>query len=106
MLVREFVIEWWCHGAPSDDSGMFGDAEDIYLEVVRAVRNVCHHSVEFSDERWVDQEDGGDGYERHGTTIVLTTTIAIPIYERRSRIVTLNGVADTTISMNDEEITE
>ena len=108
LYVRHFRIEWWCHGAPDDESsnGLFGDAESIYLALIHAARKHAHYSLEIGDERWIDQEEGGDGLTRHGTTIVVTTTIAIPIYEARSKTVTLQSPTQivTTAVLNDEEV--
>jgi hypothetical protein len=109
LWVRMFRIEWWCHNAPVEGSpGKFGEAEELYLDLLRAIRNVAHHSLEISDERCISQEEGGDGYENHGTTIVVTSTIGIAVYASRPAFVTLQATpkAVTTFTLNEEEITE
>jgi hypothetical protein len=103
LLVREFQIEFWCHGVPDKDGvGLFGEAEQLLEDTIAAVRNVAHHSVEFSDETWVDQQDGGDGFQRSGSTITFLATIQIPLYARRSKTVTPTAES-TTFTLNDTE---
>jgi len=109
LLVREFAIEWHCHGAPFDEITTpvdFVQAEDLYLDTMRAVRNITHHNTVFSDERWHDQEEGNDSHERQGTKISFMSTINLPVYAELGRRVRLTATPpiDTTVKLNDEEI--
>ncbi len=106
LLVRHFQVDWFCHGARiSGDTTDFSQAELLYLAMIVAVRQATHHSVVFSDERWIDQEENGDGLERYGSVIAFTSTIAIPIYEARGVVVTLTATPkiDTTFTLNGHE---
>lgn len=84
LLIRRFRIEWECHGAPATDVVDFAPAENLFLATIRAVRKATHHSVVFENEEWKDQEEGGDGFDKHGSLIKFVSTINIPIYEPRT----------------------
>lgn len=86
LLLRRFRIEWECHGAPMAelDHTDFGDAEELYVVTLRAIRGLFHNAVRFENEEWVDQQKDADGYERFGTLITFTSVIDIPVYEPRS----------------------
>jgi hypothetical protein len=81
LLVREFAIEWHCHGAPLKGENDFSVAEALYLDVITLLRNATHNAVRFSGERWIDQEDQRDGFVRWGTLIVFESQIQIPIMD-------------------------
>lgn len=76
LLLRDFLIHWevW------DKS--FGETEALYLEVLRTLRYQNHHSIVFSNETWDDQQEGNDGWDKHGTVISFDSFIALPVYER------------------------
>lgn len=76
LLLRRFQIDWQCHGEPD-----FSDAEQLYLAVLCLVRRACHHSVVFSNESWVDQQAGDDGFDRYGSVITFTSVIDIPVFD-------------------------
>lgn len=106
LLVRKFDVEWHCHAArSSSDTADFAAAEALYLKAIVAVRQATHHSVVFSDERWIDQEENADSFERFGSAISFKSTIAIPIYEDRGVVVTLTATPkiDTTFTLNGHE---
>ena len=86
LLLRQFNIEWHCHGAPD-----FVDAEDLYLDVLRVVRSCFHDSVQFSNEIWIDQQDLADGFERYGSVIAFTSTIDSPVWEQPQPTAIVNG---------------
>lgn len=105
LLMRWFNIEWVCHGARGvGDTNDFAAAEALYLDTIQAVRFACHNAVTFANERWIDQEPEADGYERFGSVISFISTIQIPIYEERSRIVSLTADPKivTTATLNGE----
>lgn len=85
LLVRRFRIDWECHGAPGADldHADFGDVEELYVYTLRAIRSLFHNAVRFENEEWVDQQEGGDGFERFGSLIRFTSVIDIPVYEPR-----------------------
>lgn len=106
LFVRYFQIDWYCHGVRDGSDALdFARAEDVYLTVIEAVRQVCHHAVRFSDERWEEQEEGRDSFMRFGSVIRFTSTIQIPIYERRGglRLLTADPPIVTTATLNGEE---
>lgn len=106
LLLRWFNVEWWCHGYRGDSDALdFARAEELYIATITAIRQTLHHSVSFANERWFDQEDGNDSYERFGSVIVFTSTIQIPIYEARSPIVSLTATPKiaTTVTLNDND---
>lgn len=110
LLVREFSIEWHCHGANSEGAVDFTAAEDLYLLTLIAVRQALHNSVRFGDERWEDQQEGADSFERFGTVIKFTSEVHIPVYESRpvsGRITTLTATPQivTTLTEGTESIT-
>lgn len=108
LLLRRFVMHWYCHGASQvqGDAVDFGPAEDLYVETLKAVRKLYHNAVRFSDERWLDQEEGKDGFVKYGCMIVFTTTFHIPVYAAPDRVVELQADPKivTTITMNGEEV--
>ena len=93
LLSRMFDIEFHCHGEPA-----FVDAENLYLKVLVAVRNCFHHSVTFSNEQWLGQQDGEDGFTRWGTVIAFTATIDVPVYDAAQSTAVVNTF-DTTGSI-------
>lgn len=106
LLLRRFDVEWWTHSVRAGaDTQDFGATEALYLNLLRAIRQICHHSVVFTNERWIDQEDGADGLERYGSVIVVTSTIDLPVRELRGTIVQLTATPkiDTTFTLNDHE---
>lgn len=109
LLNRYFEIRWECHAVGNDGVTDDAAAEDLYTDLLVAIRNLCHHSVEFSDEEWIDQQDGQDGYERFGSVIAITSTIAMPVYEPRGaggiRTLTATPPIVTTATLNDHEET-
>lgn len=105
LLVREFDILWQCHGVPASEGAVdFSVAETLYLNTIRAVRQITHNAARFSDERWIDQEEGQDSFERFGTVIEFTSMVQIPIYEPRSTLVPLTAVPKiaTTMKLPDD----
>ncbi len=102
---RWFNIEWFCHGADAEGITAFGAAEALFKTTLKAIREIAHNSVRFSDELWEDQQTNSDGYERFGTVIRFTSALDIPIYEDRSLIVTLTATPPivTTATLNDQE---
>lgn len=75
LLLRDFMIHWevW------DLS--FGATEDLYLELLRTLRNQNHNSVTFHNETWPDQEAGQDGWDKLGTVIEFDSIVVMPVYE-------------------------
>lgn len=110
LLERHFNIEWYCHGYRDEnaDTQDFARAEALYLATLLACRQSFHHSVEFSDETWEDQQEGADGFERFGSLIRFMSTIKIPFYEPRGGIVTLTATPPivTTFTLNETQETE
>jgi hypothetical protein len=107
LLERRFVIEWHCHAASPDPRvSDFGAAETLYLKTLKAVRKISHNDVEFDDERWIDQEEGADGFVQHGHVISFRSTIVLPVRADRSVITTLTATPpiDTTFSLEETEI--
>lgn len=86
LLLRRFEIDWYCHGAPDFDS-----AEKLYLAVLVAARMEFHHSVKFAGETWIDQQPGNDGYEKHGSVIMVSSIIDIPVWDVPQNLVMLTG---------------
>lgn len=80
IALRRLVIEWQCHGKS------FFEAEELYLDVLRSIRSKAHNSVQFSNERWIDQEDGSDGFDKFGTLISFIATFDVPVYEERQQL--------------------
>jgi hypothetical protein len=109
LLVREFRILWECHGAPASAESPvdFTAAENLYLNVLRACRNVMHNSVEFGEEDWRDQQEGEDGFERFGNLISFVSTVYLPVYEARGPIVPLTATPPivTTVTELDQSQT-
>lgn len=106
IAVRKFNIEWQCHAAPADPSVIdFGPSEVLFLLLVRLINKACHNSVIFSNEEWIDQQEGNDGAMRHGTLIKVTSTVAIPLLDEPWTYHTLTGTPPfvTTATLNDEE---
>lgn len=108
LLVRKFEIEWTCHGVRAvADTADFAQAELLFLNTIIAVRSVTHHSVVFSGEEWEDQKEGAEGFDKFGSVITFTSTIAIPIHEERGVVVTLTATPkiDTTVLLNGNQET-
>lgn len=109
VLVRQFRIEWWCFGAPTNPQRApdYTTAELTYLTTLLTIRNLWHNSVQFSDEEWLDQKPQGDGFERSGTTITFVSTVQIPIYDTPETAVSLTGTPKivTTVTLGTETVT-
>lgn len=102
LLLRRFVIDWECHATSRDElTPSFGASERLYLAVLISLRRACHHSVSFSGERWVSQEDNADGFVMYGSTILFTSTIDIPVWDAPQPLVTPAEVI-TTYKLNNE----
>lgn len=85
ILMRRFAVEWRCHGAPD-----FVTAENVYLTTLIAARNVLHHEAQYSNEQWIDQQEGDDSFDKWGTVIAFTSTINLPVWDNPATLVTLN----------------
>lgn len=107
LYVRQLEMEWHCHDIAAGDDTDFYRTELLYLDTLRAVRNVgrARQPVLFSDETWHEQKEGADSFERFGTKISFKSVIAVPIYEARGGTKTLTGVPPfvTTGQLNDQE---
>lgn len=102
LYVREFSVEWHCHGVRNGgDSADFAVAEGIYLDTLRAIRYVAHAAVQFSDEKWQDQQEGADSFERLGSVVSFVSTFGLPIYEAAPTRVTLTAdpKIETTVKL-------
>lgn len=92
-LLRDFVIRWECWDLS------FELTENLFLEVVRTLRNQNHHSIVFGNEVWEDQQTARDGWLKHGTVISFESTIALPIYERAPVRVALTQTPQITTTV-------
>ncbi len=103
LLLRRFAVEWQCHDIPSVattiDAPDFTNSEALYLLTVAAIRGLFHHSVHFSNERWIDQEENQDGVDRSGTVIAFTTIFDIPVYDVRLHLGPLTGTPQITTTV-------
>ncbi len=109
LLRRWFDIRWECHAAPTDGvddqrAPDFGPSEALYIDVLKACRFCFHNSVRFSAELWEDQQEDRDGLTRYGSVISFTSTIDIPVYEKRGGLTTLTADPPivTTAKLNEE----
>lgn len=102
---RRFNHEWHCHAIRADgDENDFSQTELLYLDTLRSVRFIAHAGCGFSDERWEEQQEGKDSYERFGSVIIFASTIDVPIYEARSVLVPLTQTPkiETTVKLPDD----
>lgn len=93
LLLRDFLIHW----AVWDKS--FGETEELYQELLRTLRKQNHHSIVFSNEAWDDQQEGQDGWDKHGTVISFDSFIALPVYERAPIRVALTQTPQITTTV-------
>jgi hypothetical protein len=116
LMIRHFRIEWRCHDGPTQPGLIpdFTNAEALYLNVLVAIRQAIdpsgtpfHNAVQFEDERWDDQQEGEDSYERNGTLIKFFTVMDLPVYDAAPTMVplTANPPIVTTVTQQDQTVT-
>lgn len=108
LLLRRFQIDWYVFASPTEETSEpdFADSEDLYLDVLVAARSSGHHSIEFGNEVWTDQQANADGFMRFGTEISFESIVALPVYEERGKLVKLTATPpiNTTFTLNEEEL--
>ena len=93
LLLRDFLVHWQVWDLS------FGDTEALYLDLLRTLRNQNHHSIVFANEAWDDQQEGQDGWDKHGTTISFDSFITLPVYERGPIRVALTATPQITTTV-------
>lgn len=109
LLLRDFRIDWYCFAAPTQNESEpdFAESEDLYQDVLIAIRTSGHHSVEFANEVWTDQQENADGFMRFGSEISFESVVSFPVYEERGKLVKLTAVPaiTTTVQLNNDPAT-
>ncbi len=97
LYVRFFNFQFKCHAAD------FEATENLYSAAVKAIRKIAHAPLQFSDEEWLDQQEGEDGWVKFGTVIAFKATIQIPLYEYAGGRTTLTATPPilTTATIED-----
>jgi hypothetical protein len=112
LMIRHFRIEWRCHGTPPNPQLIpdFTLAEALYVQTMIQIRLATdptgtpfHNATQFSEEEWIDQQEGEDSYERAGTVIRFFTTMQLPVYEPQPTLLPITSIA-TTVTELDQSV--
>ena len=95
--LRNRTLQIYCHGQTEEQ------AEQMLGNTVAAARNVLHASFDFGAETWLDQQEGADGFRRHGRLVMWEITWTTPVYDVQRPLTILQGF-DETETFGDEEI--
>ena len=90
IALRQCTIEVQCHGRTEEET------EDLLHTAYRAVRTILHSSWSGEgQELWPDQDDGADGFARHGRLAAFTFTWHIPIYDESKPLTVITGFEES-----------
>ncbi len=106
LLLRRFQIDWYVFAAPEQNLSEpdFADSEELYQAVLVAARYAGHHSIEFGNEVWTEQQDNADGFMRFGSEISFESIVTFPVYDDHGKLVKLTAdpAIVTTVQLNED----
>lgn len=109
LAIRHFRIEWRCHDGPVAPGLIpdFTNAEALYINTLVQIRLAIdptgtpfHNATQFSEEEWLDQQEGKDSYQRSGTVIRFFTTMDLPVYDPPPTILPITSIATTVTELD------
>jgi hypothetical protein len=100
-ISQSFDVQVW--GAGETEADQIETTEQLYHDVLNAIRAFAYGAVAFAGGEWESQAEGEAGHTMFGETIVFSFVVEIPVIEEKRKLATIGDPpAELTAKLNDE----